>query len=99
MILIPIGFVSFSVLLITLSSWTSRAARSVSYKPNQFVIDYSFIAGIFYLIGFLFTHHTNPYKLEEIIYMTLAGFVLESAFLFLNAALLLGKGALAVAIQ
>jgi hypothetical protein len=57
-------------------------------------------AGFFYSIGFLLTHFfSTPYSLSEILFMSLAGFVIESAFFCLNAAMLSGKGALAMAIS
>jgi len=34
MILVPICFVTFSVFLLTMGSWTSRAARGIKYVPN-----------------------------------------------------------------
>ena len=101
MILVPIGFVIFSVFLLTLGSWTSREARGVKYKPNQFVADFCLTASMFYLIGFLYIQFCSdqPYILSEFFFMVIAGFIIEAAFLCLNAAMLSGKGALAMAIS
>ena len=99
--MVPISIVSFSIFLLTLGSWTSRAARSVKYAPNQFVADFCLTAAFFYLLGFLYVHFFSgtPYTLEEFVLMVLAGFIIEAAFLCLNAAMLSGKGALAMAIS
>ena len=101
MILVPISIVTFSIFLLTLGSWTSRAARSDKYAPNQFVADFCMIAAIFYFFGFLYVHFFSgtPYTLVEFVLMVLAGFIIEAAFLCLNAAVISGKGALAMAIS
>ncbi len=87
-------------MLLTLASYTARASKAIGYRPLQFVADFSFIAGLFYFIGFIYNQFftSSPYPITSIIFMTLAGFVINLAFLFLNAAVLSGKGALAMAI-
>ena len=99
--MVPISIVTFSIFLLTLGSWTSRAARSVKYAPSQFVADFCMTAAIFYFFGFLYVHFFSgtPYTLLEFVLMVLAGFIIEAAFLCLNAAMLTGKGALAMAIS
>ena len=101
MIFVPISFVMFSIFLLTLGSWTSITARSVKYAPNQFVADFCMIGAIFYFLGFLYVHFFSdkPYTLIEFVFMVFAGFIIEAAFLCLNAALLSGKGGLAMAIS
>jgi hypothetical protein len=56
---------------------------------------------LFYLIGFLYVQiiSDNPYSLALIAYIGSAGFIIAVAFLFLNQALLSGKGALAITIS
>jgi uncharacterized membrane protein len=60
------------------------------------VADFSFVAGVFYVAGFFLTPH--PYPVSLTLFMMFAGLLINLAFMFLNAAVVAGKGALAMAI-
>lgn len=61
--------------------------------------DFSLVAGLIYLSGFLYQQfYSQPFSITLILYMMIAGFFLTIAFVLLNAAILSGKGALAISI-
>ena len=62
----------------------------------QFVADFSLVAGLFYILGFILTSESYPLSLT--LFMMCAGLLINLAFMFLNAAVVSGKGALAMAI-
>ena len=95
-ILIPIGIVFLNCILLTFSSYTARSSKSCGYQPMHFVADFSFVAGALYICGFLLS--TEPYPAGLLAFMMVAGLLINLAFMFLNAAVVSGKGALAMAI-
>ena len=95
-ILAPIGIVFLNCLLLTYSSQAARSSRSCGFVPMQFVADFSLVAGLIY--AFLFWMATESYPAPLILFMMCAGILINLAFMFLNAAVLSGKGALAMAI-
>jgi drug/metabolite transporter (DMT)-like permease len=63
------------------------------------VADFSLIAGVIYLCGFFYQQfYSQPFTISLTLYMMIAGLFLTIAFVFLNAAILSGKGALAISI-
>lgn len=99
-ILIPYFFAFTICVFLTIGSYTTRYSRVAGYPSIQFSLDFSCLAGFFYLIGFIYECIFGPpYQIECIITMTAAGLSIVLAFICLNAALLSGKGALAMAIS
>ena len=85
---------------LTVGSYTARAARAAKYPPNQFVVDFLFTCGVIYMLGFLYVQlfTDDPMSWDLIFFMMIVGLFAACAFLCLNAAMLSGKGALAMAI-
>ncbi len=50
----PIFVILVNVGWLTIGSYTARAARAAKYPVTQFVVDFSFFAGVFYGFGFLY---------------------------------------------
>ena len=99
-ILVPILVIAVNVGWLTIGSYTARAARAAKYPPTQFVVDFLFISGLIYMMGFLYVQlfTDDPMGWDMIFFVIVAGFFAACAFLCLNAAMLSGKGALAMAI-
>jgi drug/metabolite transporter (DMT)-like permease len=95
-ILAPIGIVFLNCLLLTFSSQAARSSRSCGFVPMQFVADFSLVAGLVYV--FFFWMAAEAYPPSLILFMMCAGILINLAFMFLNAAVVSGKGALAMAI-
>jgi drug/metabolite transporter (DMT)-like permease len=95
-ILAPIGIVFLNCLLLTFSSQAARSSRSCGYLPMHFVADFSLVAGVVY-VAFLWMA-AEAYPASLILFMMGAGIMINLAFMFLNAAVVSGKGALAMAI-
>ena len=97
----PILLAFLTCIFLTINSILARAGKAVGYPLIQYVIDFCCFAGILYLIGFIYIHFftSQPYMMEEIVFMSIAGSIIFLAFITLNAALLTGKGALAMAIS
>ncbi len=77
----------------------ARQSKTMGYSALQFVADFSLVAGLLYLSGFLYQElYSQPFSLALILHMMIAGLFLILAFIFLNAAILSGKGALAMSI-
>lgn len=85
-IMVPISIVFINCLLLTLASFAARASKAIGYRPMQFVADFSFVAGLLYILGFGYYQFfsSDPYSWSLTLFMTLAGFVINLAFLFLN---------------
>ena len=99
-ILVPILVIAVNVGWLTVGSYTARAARAAKYPPTQFVVDFLFTSGVIYMLGFLYVQLFSGYPMgwDLIGFVTIAGLFAACAFLCLNAAMLSGKGALAMAI-
>ena len=98
-ILLPIAIVFINCILLTLASYIARESKKIGYSALQFVADFSLIAGVIYLCGFFYQQfYSQPFTISLTLYMMIAGLFLTLAFVFLNAAILSGKGALAISI-
>ena len=72
---------------LTIGSYTARAAKlEGNYPPTQFVADYLFIAGVIYLLGFIYMQFFSeePLPFEAILFVAIAGSFTAFAFLCLN---------------
>lgn len=97
--MIPYGIAFINCGFLTFGSYLSRQAHKIKYPPFQYCIDFTCMAGWFYFVAFLYVEWTDPYPWQCIVYMSIAGQIIIAAFLLLNAAVLSGKGALAMAIS
>lgn len=99
--MVPILIAFTTCVFLTAGSYLSRAAKAVHYPPMQYSLDFCNMAGLFYLIGFIIVETTGQYNypFDLILWMSGAGLSIVAAFILLNAAVLSGKGALAMAIS
>jgi len=98
--LIPYLFAFCTCVLLTVSSYASRYTRAAGYPPTQFCVDFSCLAGSIYFVGFIYEClYGQGYPIGCVLAMSLAGSSLVVAFILLNAAILSGKGALAIALS
>lgn len=97
--LTPYFFSFVTCCFLTLGSYLSRFSKVAGYPPIQYSLDFSIVAGFWYLLGFIYQHFfVQPYPMNCILTMILAGYSILGAFLFLIAAVLQGKGGLAIAL-
>jgi len=97
---IPYLFSFVVCIFLTIGSYTSRYSRVAGYPPIQFCVDFSCFSGIFYLFGFVYEClYGEGYPIGCILSMIVAGICIVVAFILLNAAVLTGKGALAMAVS
>ena len=86
-------------MVLTAISISLRFALKNGYKPMQYVIDFCGAAGLMYLIAFsYYEFFVEPYDLDLILFMSLAGFTLAVGMIFQNFAIKYGKGGLVLAI-
>ena len=100
-ILIPIIIIMINVIWLTIGSYTARAAKmEAKYPPIQFVVDFAFTSGLFYMLGFIHVQFIsdNPLPFDAILFISAAGVLAVFAFLCLTQSVNTGKGALAMAI-
>eukprot|EP00347_Sterkiella_histriomuscorum_P023398 403334788 len=98
---VPIAFALFQCINFTLASLFLRIAIKHGYTTLQFSVDFHLTASIFFLLGFIYTqlYTDDPFTFGLCIYIIIAGVAITSALTFLNFALKLGKGGLAIAIS
>ena len=99
--MVPYLIAFIACFFLTFSSYLARLSKAASYPSIQFCMDFSFATGILYLFSFIYSHFIgpDPYPTACIIVMCLAGFTCLLGFIFLNLAVISGKGALAVAVS
>lgn len=98
--LIPYLFAFCTCVFLTVSSYSSRYARAAGYPPTQFCLDFSCLMGSTYFVGFIYECiYGEGYPIACVLAMSVAGSSLLVAFILLNAAILSGKGALAIALS
>lgn len=98
--LIPISLAFLSVLVYTTSGLLSRQGMNLGYRKIKFGVDMTGIAGIIYLVAFIYNELFLPLKftLHVVILMSIAGLFCFSAFVFGNYALQSGPGAIVNAV-
>ena len=97
---IPMCIAFSTALFLTFASFLARTGKSAGYPTLQFCVDFLCVAGFFYMLAFLYNHLlVAAYPWECIAFMSIAGFVMIGALVFLNLAIITGKGALAMAIS
>ncbi len=86
-IFIPIIIIMINVIWLTIGSYTARAAKmEAKYPPIQFVVDFLFISGLFYMLVFIYLQliSDDPLPFDAIFFMSATGILIALAFLFLT---------------
>ena len=98
---IPIGIGIFNCFLYSFAGLITRQAVNMGYPKVKFAIDLTGMAGVYYLLGFIYVQSFAELKftLSMIGWMTLAGTFCFSAFMFQVFALMSGKGAIVQAVS
>lgn len=93
-------FVAFiACFFLASNSYLARLSMAANYPSVQFCFDFSMAAGLAYFFSFLVSNHFDPYPWECIVAMAIAGAFCLTGFIFLNLAVITGKGALAIAVS